>query len=172
MEPDELRARLSFDDGRLLAECDIDHIAAVGPGGQKRNRTRSTVRLRHRPSGLAAVGRDSRQRTENTARALRRLREAIAIAARVALPEAPHFPAGVDVKDGRLRVASRNPARPTVLALLLDAIEEHGGRASAAAAALGLSTSSFVRALAGHNAAFAEANRIRERRGLGPLRKA
>ncbi len=171
MDPEDLRARLSFDDARLLAECEVDQIAAVGRGGQKRNRTHSTVRLRHRPSGLVSVGRDSRQKSANIKRALRRLREAIAIAGRVALPEQPSWPDGVHVKDRRLRVAPRNPARPEVLALLLDALEEHDGRASEAAAALGLSTSSFVRTLAGHNGAFAEANRMRKEAGLTPLRQ-
>ena len=170
MDPADLRDRLGYGDARLLAECAVDEMAATGRGGQKRNRTHSTVRLRHRPSGLAAVGRESRSKSENTKRALRRLREAIAIAKGPPLPNAPEWPAGVNVKDGRLRVAPRNPARPLVLALLLDALEEHGGRAAPAAAALGLSTSSLVKVLAGHGGAFTEANRIRARNGLAALR--
>ena len=171
MDPADLRTRLGFDDGLLLAECHVDEIAAVGPGGQKRNRTRSAVRLRHRPSGLATVGRETRSKATNLARAVRRLREAIAVAARLPLPADPCWPPGVDAPGGCLRVAPKNSARPEALALLLDALAEHEGRAGAAAAALGVSTSSFVRALSGHGGAFAEANRIRAAHGQSALRQ-
>src|SRR5215469_14419278 len=63
-------------DAQLLAQCDVDTYRASGPGGQKRNKTSSAVRLRHAPSGLIVIAEESRSQHENRARALRRLRQA------------------------------------------------------------------------------------------------
>src|SRR5436309_13708526 len=64
-------------DAQLLAQCDVDTYRASGPGGQKRNKTSSAVRLRHGPTGLLVIAEESRSQHENRARALRRLREAL-----------------------------------------------------------------------------------------------
>src|SRR5437868_8206379 len=64
-------------DAQLLAQCEVDTYRASGPGGQKRNKTSSAVRLRHPPSGLLVIAEESRSQHENRARALRRLRQAL-----------------------------------------------------------------------------------------------
>src|SRR3954466_14357694 len=61
---------------QLLAQCHVDTYRASGPGGQKRNKTSSAVRLRHGPTGLIIIAEESRSQHENKARALRRLRQA------------------------------------------------------------------------------------------------
>src|SRR5215467_1872509 len=63
-------------DRRLLDQCEVDTYRASGPGGQKRNKTSSAVRLRHLPSGLLVIAEESRSQHENRAKALRRLRRA------------------------------------------------------------------------------------------------
>src|SRR5438067_10324477 len=63
-------------DEQLLAQCDVDTYRASGPGGQKRNKASSAVRLRHPPSGLLVIAEESRSQHENRVRALRRLRQA------------------------------------------------------------------------------------------------
>src|ERR1041385_5594531 len=68
-------ARLS--DAQLLAQCEVDTYRASGPGGQKRNKTSSAVRLRHPPSGLIVIAEESRSQHENRARGLRRMRQAL-----------------------------------------------------------------------------------------------
>jgi hypothetical protein len=75
MRRDEL---LGLADAALLAQCAVDRLRGPGPGGQKRNKTESTIRVRHTATGLAAVAGESRSQPENKARALRRLRERIA----------------------------------------------------------------------------------------------
>ena len=71
-------ALLGLADPALLAQCKMDRLRGSGPGGQKRNKTESSVRLRHTATGLAALSGESRSQPENKARALRRLRERIA----------------------------------------------------------------------------------------------
>ena len=75
MQRDEL---LRLSDPALLAQCAVDRLRGPGPGGQKRNKTESAIRLRHAATGLAAMAGESRSQPENKARALRRLRERIA----------------------------------------------------------------------------------------------
>src|SRR5712691_4329012 len=62
-------------DAQLLTQCEVDTYRASGPGGQKRNKTSSAVRLRHPPSGLIVIAEESRSQHENRGRALRRLRQ-------------------------------------------------------------------------------------------------
>src|SRR4030095_7754392 len=69
-------------DDALVAQCDVDRYRASGPGGQHRNKTESAVRLRHRATGVTAIGEDSRSQGENRLHAVRRLRAAIALEVR------------------------------------------------------------------------------------------
>src|SRR3954470_13919342 len=64
-------------EAQLLAQCAVDTYRASGPGGQKRNKTSSAVRLRHLPSGLIVIAEESRSQHENKAKALKRLRQAL-----------------------------------------------------------------------------------------------
>src|SRR5580704_9919813 len=58
-------------DAALLDQCAVDTYRASGPGGQKRNKTSSAVRIRHLPSGLIVIAEESRSQHENRARGLR-----------------------------------------------------------------------------------------------------
>src|SRR5438874_381027 len=64
-------------DSQLLESCEVDTYRASGPGGQKRNKTSSAVRIRHLPTGLIVIAEESRSQHENRARALKRLRQAL-----------------------------------------------------------------------------------------------
>jgi hypothetical protein len=69
-------------DDALIAQCEVDRYRASGPGGQHRNKTESAVRLRHKLTGVSAIGEDSRSQSENKLHAVRRLRSAIALEVR------------------------------------------------------------------------------------------
>ena len=62
---------------RLARECDITAYKSSGPGGQKKNKTESSVRVVHRPSGLVRIGTESRSQARNKEAALERLWEAL-----------------------------------------------------------------------------------------------
>src|SRR5262249_14690328 len=89
-----------LNDGQLLAQCEVDTYRASGPGGQKRNKTSSAVRLRHPPSGLIVIAEESRSQHENRARALKRLRQAIHLKLREELPPEALAPRGLAGRDG------------------------------------------------------------------------
>ncbi len=170
MTPAELRARLDFDDARLLAECEIHLHRSGGPGGQHRNKTATAVRLCHRPTDFVVTATERRSQQENRHNALARLREAIAVGVRCPPPARIEWPPSVQLRDGRLKVSSENQAFWHVLAVVLDELAAQGGQAAPAAEHLGVTTSSMVRFLADHPKAFVEANRMRQAGGLPPLR--
>jgi ribosome-associated protein len=62
-------------DPELLAQCEVQAHRAGGPGGQHRNKAETAVRIVHRPTGVAAEGKDQRSRAQNLTAALGRLRE-------------------------------------------------------------------------------------------------
>lgn len=169
-EKSELRKRLEFSDQRLLAECEVHRHRAGGPGGQHRNKVSSAIRLFHRPSEITAIANESRLQGENVTRALKRLRELIALVARTPLPDRIEWPPSIQFHNGKLRVSADNPALHQVIALALDALAQFGGRLSEAAAALGITSSNLTKFLHEHPKAWREACRIRADAGLPPLK--
>lgn len=58
---------------RLARDCDVVPYRSSGPGGQKKNKTESSVRVRHRPTGITRVATESRSQIRNRAAALERV---------------------------------------------------------------------------------------------------
>ena len=69
---------LALDDDALLRQCRVDYRRDSGPGGQKRNKVESAVRLTHTASGVVANAMEDRSQHVNKRRALNRLRTNIA----------------------------------------------------------------------------------------------
>src|SRR3954451_22262504 len=82
-------------DAQLLGQCDVDTYRASGPGGQKRNKTSSAVRLRHLPTGLIVIAEESRSQHENKAKALKRLWRRLFLHLRDELPAEQRTPEAV-----------------------------------------------------------------------------
>jgi hypothetical protein len=167
-------ATLRMSDRDLLAECEVHTYRASGPGGQKRNKVESAVRIRHLPTGVTAIAEESRSQLENRPLALRRLREAIAIRVRSSIDLADfqpptEFRAALSA-GGRIRVTAKNPNYPIAVATVLDVFNVCSGRVSDAGKALGLSTHHLTQFLAEHPRVWQEANRIRAQHGQQPLR--
>jgi hypothetical protein len=128
-----------------------ERYRASGPGGQRRNKVETALRLRHPASSVVAQGEESRSLEENRARALRRVRERIAIDVRAPFDlESPALPPELIAQrgpNGSLAVNQRNVAYPVILATALDALTAAGGSYATAARALGVTTSQLLRFL-------------------------
>jgi hypothetical protein len=167
MRPDLL------DDAALLSECEVDTFRGPGPGGQKRNKTDSAVRLRHGPTGIIVVAGESRSQAENRARALKRLRKALALRVRQPAPErlSPAIAACIG-RDGRLSVGQRDARYLPAAGAVLDVLAAAGASVSDAAARIGITTGNLSSFLTEDGDLLAEANRLRGALGLKPLRPA
>jgi hypothetical protein len=151
-------------DEQLLAQCDVDTYRASGPGGQKRNKTSSAVRLRHRPSGLIVIAEESRSQHENKARALRRLRQ------RMILSRREPFTPAERLNPESLKVGLKDSRFWPLVGHVLDVLHETQGRVAEAAEALGVSTGALVGFLARERRVWEQANQLRRLFGHKPLR--
>jgi hypothetical protein len=168
-----------LDETQLLGQCAVDTYRASGPGGQKRNKTSSAVRLRHIPSGLIVIAEESRSQHENRARALRRLRQALFLQLR---DEMSADDLGVDRlldhedfrqargADGRLDLGKKDPRFWPAVGVALDVLQAASGRVGEAAAALGVSTGNLIDFLQSDPKVWQQANQLRARFGHKPLR--
>lgn len=149
-----------------MRDCEIERFQASGPGGQKRNRVYSAIRLRHRPTGLGAQSSEYREADRNRRDALHKLRLEMAFAA---------FPSAMDGAGEtplpRLRYPC-NPGHadfPLLVFTALSLFEACRGEAGEAARRAGLSTSAFTKFLRLHKKMWSIAGRIRAASGLPPL---
>jgi hypothetical protein len=169
----------NLNDAQLLAQCEVDTYRASGPGGQKRNKTSSAVRLRHPPSGLLVIAEESRSQHENRARALRRLRQAFYLKLREDLTPAQRTPevlaacpdlAPARDAEGRLHVGRKDARFWPAVGVVLDVLQAEQARVSEAAAALGVSTGHLIGFLQIDPKVWEQANLLRARFGQKPLR--
>ncbi len=161
-------------DEELLKQCDWYAGRASGPGGQKRNKTHSAIRLTHRPTEISVIANESRLQGENRTLAMRRLRHALVLALRSEIdletfqpPEA--VTAQIDRKS-KLHVNPSNPRYLPVIATLLDLLVVYRGQVSAAADRLGITTTNFINLLHEDPKLWTTAQDLRKRFGLPPLK--
>jgi hypothetical protein len=160
-------------DAELLLSCDVQTYRASGPGGQNRNKVETAVRLRHRPSGITVTATESRSQAENKARAIRRMRTALALRVRHPI-EGDAVPAAIAAiigKDGRLSVGRRDQRYLPAASQILDLLLANEGSVRETAGAAGVTSANLSGFLTGDDDVMAEANRIRAQLKLKPLRR-
>jgi hypothetical protein len=163
---------------QLRAQCEVDTYRASGPGGQKRNKTSSAVRLRHPPTGLLVIAEESRSQHENKAHALTRLAHALYLHVRDVLPpdltpdDVTALPDYATARDpaGRLALGRKDPRFWPAVGVVLDVLVVTGARVAEAAALLGVSTGNLIDFLQTEPKVWQEANRLRAAAGQKPLR--
>jgi len=80
---------MTLDPEKVLAECRITYTLSPGPGGQRRDKKRTAVRLLHYPTGIVVVAGRQRFRSQNMREALDRLVSRIEERSRVKKPRIP-----------------------------------------------------------------------------------
>ncbi len=163
----------TLDEADLLKQCRVGKGRGSGPGGQHRNKVETLVRITHVPTGLETHAGERRSATENRGVAIRRMR--LLLAAQVRTP----VPAG-DIRSdlwrsrcsaqGRIVCNPEHHDFPALLAEAMDVIVAGGLDAKKAAARLCCSASQLVKLVKDHPQALQELNRLREERGLHPLK--
>ena len=152
---------LTLDDAGLSALCRISFGYGTGPGGQKRNKTSTAVRVELPGTDFVATDCTERSQHRNRANALRKLRISVALHWRKHPAETPAaWP----------HTALENPGYPLLLAQLFDLLEETGFDHRAAAEKLGVSPTMVIRRLARDPAAWQLFAAEREKRNLPALR--
>jgi hypothetical protein len=163
-----------LNDAQLLAQCEVDTYRASGPGGQKRNKTSSAVRIRHLPSSLIVIAEESRSQHENRAKALKRLRQAFVLKLRepIDIATASQRAEVVAVRSpaDKFEVGRKDARFWPVVGVILDVLEATQARVSDAAAALGVSTGHLVDFLETEPKVWEQANQMRQRFGHKPLK--
>jgi hypothetical protein len=156
----------------------VDTYRASGPGGQKRNKTSSAVRLRHGPTGLIVIAEESRSQHENKAKALKRLWHALFLELRDPLPagvtaeEVAALPDYAPARDanGRLHMSAKDPRFWPAVGVVLDVLAAVEARVADAAGLLGVSTGNLIDFLQTEPKVWQEVNRLRAAFGHKTLR--
>jgi hypothetical protein len=160
-------------DDALIAQCEVDRYRASGPGGQHRNKTESAVRLRHKLSGVSAIGEDSRSQAENKLHAVRRLRAAIALEVREPAPPLPSPRLAALVAGGTAPLGAKTKLTGeywAAIAELLDLLVDGGLEIAATAQKLGITTGALSKLLLHDEAVGRAVNDLRRARKMRPLR--
>ena len=160
-------------DDALIAQCEVDRYRASGPGGQHRNKTESAVRLRHKLTGISAIGEDSRSQAENKLHAVRRLRAALALQIREPALAAPSPRLAAFVAAGTAPLGARTRQTGAFWAAigeLLDLLVGNGLEIGTTAHLLGITTGALSKLLLHDDHVARAVNDLRRASGMRPLR--
>jgi protein subunit release factor A len=67
--------RFSTDPEVLKKQVVVETYRSSGPGGQRKNKTETAVRIKHLPSGITVIATEYRSQSQNRELAFERLRE-------------------------------------------------------------------------------------------------
>jgi hypothetical protein len=157
-----------LEEDKLLRECRVETYRASGPGGQKRNKTSSAVRITHLPTRVVATAADSRSQHDNRKRALERLRLHLALEVRREFDGATELPEWwneVIDSSGRLHLGRRAALFVPLMAFVFDVLEANGASLADTARQLQTNTGNLVELLADDPHVWAALQRLRQVHG-------
>ena len=150
---------LQSDDGKLIAFCSAEGFQTSGPGGQKRNRKFSAIRITHKSTGIFVVSTETRSQSDNRRIALKKIRLKLAVEIR-----------GPEVSLDRLKIGLSNSEYPLWIALLFDRLWNFKFSISKTANSLHTSTAQLIKLIARDPSIWKIVNEKREHFGLKKLK--
>jgi protein subunit release factor B len=88
----------------LKQQVIVDTYRSSGPGGQRKNKTETSVRLKHLPSGITVVATEHRSQAQNRELAFERLRQRLL---RLNRPKKRRVPTRVPRKAKETRIGEK-----------------------------------------------------------------
>lgn len=163
----ERLAALALPLGEFLKGCRREPIQLSGPGGSRRNRVLTGVRVSHPvfPESVGTGG-EYREAERNLRAAAHRLRLAAAIALRTGSVEPDRTPPLPERKGG---ISPDHEEYPLWVALMLDRLAAREGALAPTAADLGRTTSGLLKQLYRDKEVWSSVNRLRGCFGHKPL---
>ena len=160
----------ALDPMQLIEQCRLERRRGSGPGGQRRNKVETAVRLVHEPTGVVAEASERRSQAENRKTALFRLRVNLAIRIRCPAGEAPSALWKERCRGAAVSINPHHDDYPAILAEALDlmAVGEYDPRH--AAKVLNCTSSQLIKVLRLEPRALHLVNEQRRRFGVGALR--
>ena len=155
----------------LLAECEVTRTRVGGPGGQRRNKVETAVRILHRATGVTAAAAERRSQVENQRVALFRLRVSLALQVRFdrrATEPSPLWRSRC--RKGNIVLNPNHDDFPAILAEVLDILANLSWQTKSAAEELECTSSQMIKLLKAEPRAMVYVNQNRSELGLHPLR--
>lgn len=106
------------DRASLERDCDMDFFIATGPGGQRRNKVETGVRLVHRPTGIMVTATERRSQRANREAAYERMAARLEELQREETPRLPTKPTAASRArrlEEKRRASERKRARSTTV---------------------------------------------------------
>lgn len=147
----------------MSALCEIDFFRATGPGGQKRNKSSSAVRLKLIGSDFAVTDCTERSQHRNRANALRKMRMLLALSCRCVPPDKPVLAA---------RCAKDNDLYPFWCAVIFDLLAQDNWELAPAAEKLSWTPTALWKILSGDPELWRKFCDMRKKNGLPALHPA
>ena len=152
---------LEADHDTLLKACSLEGYQASGPGGQKRNRKFSAVRITHLYTKISVTSSETRSQHSNRKIAVKKLKQKIAV--EIDGPKITFF------NPTNIKISLLNSKYPLFVAYLFDNFSNNSFCIKETAESLEISSSKLIKLISRDIVIWKIINRHREKAGLKPL---
>ncbi len=165
---DQILEILALSEPEFLRQCRIDHFQASGPGGQKRNRKLSAVRLIHIQSSISVTSSEYRETSRNLAIAINKLKLELAIKLDLD-PQIQEADLTARIKFNK-DVSEQNPQFPLMILLAVTLFKRYRGSIRELSLSLNTSSPQLIKFLKKSKQVWTSIQEIRRQNGHPPLK--